>query len=828
MRPARYIPIVIATISCISAYGQDLHDYRYYKLFENPEETAPEEKPDSTASIPKPIRKYDARLFDYNFSFVRTSRRGAAFGERRITLNGIDVDYLSRTEAARLQLACDDANGIISGGNTAGNAFGNIAYLSDTTMQRRTSVAFNLSSRNYTTGINATTCHALGRGWSMAADITARTGRDAHIRSIFTNEISLNASFVKRFGDAHLLSFALFVSPTERGTRQSSTAEAFTLRNDNLYSPSWGYRNGKICNSHVRREFVPTIVATYGGKLSDRMRIDIAAGATLGKRRYSMLEWFDAQTPMPDNYRWMPSYFTDTDTADAVAEAWRNGDSRYTQINFDELIARNRLNGGESIYAIADRVERIARIQLRATATTAIGERTEIAYGIDASTDGRRRYKQLRDMLGGEYVTDIDHYLIDDDTYGNFLQNNLLAPNRRAGEGDRYGYDYSLVKGSLAATTAISYKTDRLNLNAAIEAGYCTVHRRGHCRKELFADNSLGKSQRIGLSPYAVRIAAGYDFTKRHSMGFAAIAQGDAPEADDIFLQADYNNRTIDNPSLRNTYAAELNYRYSSPTFHLSATLFTSMSKNGTQVEHLYDDTSAEYCDMVVSGIDILRYGAEVEADVRVTKHLRLSLAASAGRYKYAGNPKITMYADSDNRIICENIDSFVGDCTTGGAPQILAATEISYFNRGWGVNVGANYAGLRYVTPSFLRRTERVAYMADSPELFREFVSQERLRDAFTLGASLSKTFYLSRFDKRIYTHPTNPRFIDRHPRSRITLFLSVRNLSGNRNIVYSGYESSRLHKQWIADGYTFRPQATRYLYAYPRTYYFAIRFTF
>lgn len=183
----------------------------------------------------------------------------------------------------------------------------------------------------------------------------------------------------------------------------------------------------------VRREFVPTIVAAYGGKLSDRTRIDIAAGATLGKRRYSLLEWFDAQTPMPDNYRWMPSYFTDTDIADAVAEAWRNGDSRYTQINFDELIARNRLNGGESIYAIADRVERTARMQLRATATTAIGKRTEIAYGIDASTDGRRRYKQLRDMLGGEYVTDIDHYLIDDDTYGNFLQNNMLAPNRRGG-----------------------------------------------------------------------------------------------------------------------------------------------------------------------------------------------------------------------------------------------------------------------------------------------------------------------------------------------------------------------------------------------------------
>lgn len=828
MRPSRYISVLIGIISCISAFGQDLHDYRYYKLFENAEDTATEEKADSIVSLPKYARRYDARLFDYNFSFVRSARRGASFGEHRITLNGIEIDGLSRAEAIRLQLACDDYGGITADGTTAGSAFGNTAYRSDTTMQRRTSAAFNLSSRNYTAGINATTCNTLGRGWTMAADISARTGRDAHIRSVFTNEIRFNTSFVKRFGDAHLLSFALFVSPSERGTRQSSTAEAFALRRDNLYSPSWGYRNGKICNSHIRREVVPTFVASYGGKVSERTHIDVSAGAALGKRRYSTLEWFDAQTPMPDNYRYMPSYFTDPDIADAVAEAWREGDSRYTQINFDELIARNRLNGGESIYAIADRVERIARGQVRATATTAVGKKSEITYGIDASIDSRRRYKQLRDMLGGEYVTDIDHYLIDDDTYGNSLQNNMFTPDRRAGEGDRYGYDYALVKGSLAATAAISYKTERLTLNAAAEAGYCAVHRRGYYRKELFADNSFGKSQRIELSPYAVRIAAGYDIAERHSIAFAAIAHGDAPEADDMFLQADYNNRIIDKPALRNTYAAEIGYRYSSARFGMKATLFASLSRNGTQMEHLYDDTSGEYADMVVAGIDELHYGAELEASVRVADHLRISLAAAAGRYKYAGNPKITMYGDSDNRIICKNVDSYMGDCTIGGAPQILAAAEISYFNRGWGANIGTNYAGLRYVAPSYLRRTKRVAYMADSPELFSEFVSQERLRDAFTVDVSLSKTFYLSRFDKRIYTHPTNPRFIDRYPRSRITLFLSVRNLLGNRNIVYSGYESSRLHKRWVADGYTFRPQATRYLYAYPRAFYFSIRFTF
>ena len=173
-------------------------------------------------------------------------------------------------------------------------------------------------------------------------------------------------------------------------------------------------------------------------------------------------------------------------------------------------------------------------------------------------------------------------------------------------------------------------------------------------------------------------------------------------------------------------------------------------------------------------------------------------------------------------------MQSYVGKCTVGGAPQVMATAEIAYFNRGWGVSVNAAYAGLRYVTPSFLRRTERVAYMADSPELFDEFMRQERLKDAFSIDLSLSKTLYLSRFDKRIYTAPHLPRFIDRHPHSRLTFYLSVGNLLGGRNTVYSGYESSRLQRNWLAGAYTFRPQASRYLYAYPRTYYFAVRFTF
>ncbi len=826
----RYILLIVALVSCTSIFGQDLHDYRYYKRFEDTiESDRAAEVADSIAIALSrlPVTRPKTRIFDYNFAFVNASRRGVHYLERDVRIAGLDIVRISQSEAMRLQLTHKDTDGAIIGGTGAGSPSGNDRYGFDTLVQRRTSVAFNLSSRNYLAGITANTCADLGRGWLLAADITARTGRDAHVDGIFANTLSLNAVATKRIDSLQTVSLALFFAPSERGIRQSSTAEAFSLTDDNLYNPSWGLQNGKIRNQHVRRRIIPAFMAAYSGQLSGRTSLHVSAGASVGTSRYSTLDWFDAQTPVPDNYRYMPSYFSDG-IDEEVATAWRADDERYTQINFDELIARNRLAGGAAIYVMADRTELLTRLQLNALGNTSFGEKFRLLYGLDMHYDRSRRYKQLRDMLGSEYLVDIDYFLVDDDTFGNSLQNDLNNPDRKAVCGDRYGYDYALTRRSIMAMAQLQYTTKKLHAEAVLEVGRSTTMRRGYYRKQLFADNSFGRSKSIGMTPYRIRLAAAYELSARHRFELALSACGDAPDMDDMFLQADYNNRTTDSPALRKSLSAEFNYVLNIQRLQFRATLFATHTRDEANVLHRYDDIAALYTDMVVERIGRLCYGFEGELSWRWADQWKSGVVFGAGRYKYAGNPLVSLYSDSDNTLIADRIESHVGGYTLGGAPQILAAATLSYFNRGWGANLAANYAGLRYVAPDYLRRTERVAYMATSPEAFDEIVRQERLRDAFTLDVSLSKTLYLSRYDRHIYRRPGAPRFLDRHPRSRVTLFLSVRNLLGTDNIMQSGYESSRLIRRRVADSYIYSPQPTRYLYAYPRTYYFSVKFTF
>ena len=119
------------------------------------------------------------------------------------------------------------------------------------------------------------------------------------------------------------------------------------------------------------------------------------------------------------------------------------------------------------------------------------------------------------------------------------------------------------------------------------------------------------------------------------------------------------------------------------------------------------------------------------------------------------------------------------------------------------------------------------ISHAADEADR-AELLAQERLPDAFTMDFRVSKSIYLSRFDRKIYKTAAAPRFTDRYPRSRIVVMFAVDNLLGNSNIVYRGYESSRMRKKYLWEDFTLKAFPNYYLYGYPRTYTLQIAFKF
>ena len=817
MRYAQHI-LVLLFVLCyrgLSAQEFDLYDFRYYKQFDSAEELLAPETDSTTVAKFGLDRHFSTRALDYNFSVVRFARRGIPYYKRKNLLNGVEVPFIGNSAIRALQL------------RETGSSDRTELRI-DSLKESRTSAGFAFSSRNMPYSVSFTTAHKLSKDWSLATSLTARTGRDLHIEGMFGNSLEFDAAASKNWSDKHSLSLAVFAKPSMRSTRTASTKEAFRLTGNNLYNPAWGYQNGKSRSSRIRRDFLPTAFVGYEGAISERTKLNFAAATTAGIEKYSSLDWFDAQTPSPDNYRYMPSYFEDEeDIFHVVESAWQNNDSRYTQINFDELIATNRLGSGEAIYAISDRVRRTILTNFRGGATT-ISDKGSFSYGVDIAIANYRNYKQMRDLLGAEYLVDLDYFLLDDDTFGNHLQNNLETPNRRISEGDRFGYDYAIRKYDLSAFATYRYSTERLDLDISAKVGYCDISRRGFYRKELFAESSFGVSQHLKFSPYSLRAKAGYLIADNHFIEGIIATEAKPCEEEDMFLQSQYNNRTVANPRMPTTYNGEVRYTFQKPDFAVSATLFVYAKRNDTQVRHLYDDLSGEYADVVTSNINTLCYGLEIEAEYRFADHFRATAALSLGRYSYSTNSLITIYTDTTNTLLADHIESYTKGLSLGNTPQAAVTAGLSYYNKGWWATINANYAGLRYIEPSAVMRTERILAMAISPEQRQMLTKQERLRDAFTLDISLSKSLYVSRLSKKIYSTTAAPHFEDKHPRSRLIFRVGIRNLLGSTNIVYNGYEASRLQRHKVADDYIYNRQASRYLYAYPRTFYASATFAF
>ena len=817
MRGLRYI-FILLFILCyrgLSAQEFDLYDFRYYKRFESAEELLTPEADTTIVSKFTLNRNFTTHNLDYNLSFVRFARRGKPHYYHKTFLNNLEVPFISSSSIRTLQLReerhTDRTNLLI-----------------DTLKESRTSSGFAFTSRNMPYSISLDTAQKLGKDWSLATNLIVQTGRDLHIEGIFGNSLEFNIIAAKNWSNKNTLSIAFLAKPSKRSTRIASTAEAFRLTGNNLYNPAWGYQNGKIRSSRIREKYLPTAFIGYESVINKRTKLSIAMALTAGIEKYSGLEWFNTQTPVPDNYRYMPSYFDDEeDIASAVELSWRTNDTHYTQIDFDRLIATNRLNGDEATYAISNRVRRTINTSLRVGANTSLNK-GEIAYGIEASIANYRNFKQMHDLLGAKYIVDLDYFLLDDDTFGNYLQNNLATPNRRITEGERFGYDYAIRRYNISPFVTYHYSTERFNFDIAAKFGYCEISRRGFFRKELFAESSLGKSQSINISPYSARISADYIITDNHYIETIIATEATPCDDEDLFLQSQYNNRIIDSPALRNTYNAEVRYSFQKQNIALNTTLFISSELNNTQVYHIYDDLSGEYADIVTNNINTLCYGLEVEGEFRFANHFRSTVAITVGRYKYARNASVSIYTDTTNLLLADNIESHIKGLSLGNSPQIAVTAGLSYYNKGWWATINANYAGLRYIEPSPIMRTNRVLATAQSPEQHSALCKQERLRDAFTIDLSLSKSIYLSRLSKKIYRTSAAPRFEDKYPKSRFIFRLGIRNILGSSNIIYNAYESSRLQRYKLAGEYIYNRQASRYMYAYPRTFYASATFTF
>lgn len=809
--PLRYIGIMILATLLVwqDGYAQEISeelDYHNFKFYAEEEDddlslwgglTTEGEDEESTRHYTPNSR--------YALSYANNTYRGFRYSEARNMLGFMEVDYATTRLLRTLGYKTATTYGI--GTATLSGALGETTTIltgEESRLYDHQSLRIDLAGHNYLIGADYRGTYslnpkgiALKEGWQLLSNARVRTGRDLYVDGVYTNalDLSFGASYTARNDN---LDIAITLPFSERGLRQASTEEAFTLTQNRLYNPSWGMQSGRIRNSRVATSLRPEAVAMWRRRVTATTDMTLAANIYYSLSGRSSLTWFNAPTPTPDNYKYMPSYYTSDSERNTVEEAWRSNDPRYTQIDWERLYHTNTIQAdGHARYAVASRHTNTSHTAINLGFNTLLNGAT-VQYGMELCNNTERAFRVMDDLLGATHIIDKDYYLEDDATYSHLTENDLRNPNHKVTEGERYGYDYALTRRSAKLYATTQWQISDIDFSIAANMALEQTLRRGYFEKELYSGSaSFGRSQAVTLTPAMLSASAHYTLNN-HDMGISLLLRGESPMPDDLFLQPEYNNRRIDNPSLSTAMAAELSYGYTASRLRLQAKLFTASTAHEVDIVRYYDDLAGEYSDAVVSNIGRLHYGIEASADVTWSQYFTSNFSLSAAQYAYRTNPTVTTYADDDNTLIANSIAEMKWHNI--GAPSITLYGDVAFRHNGWMARASVQYWGVNYATPSYIRRTVRVVSYAASEEEKTTLQQQQRLPDAATLDMSISKRI---KFSKDL----------------SLSIQLSARNILGS-NVVYSAYEENRISRHKVGNRTDISPFANRLTYAYPRLF--------
>ena len=787
-------------------------------------------------------------LVGFNFSSVRFRARGYSSESQDVYLAGVKLNdaitgyspfslWSGLNEAMRSK---ETVNGSemseygFGGYNGLTNIFGTA---SEVRKGLRGSVLTNSSMYrlrvmgSYATGV-------MDNGWAFAANVSARLGGNDWIDGVYYRSFAYYLAADKVLSDKSTLSFVFFGAPGERGAQNSSTQEVYDLMGDNMYNSNWGYQNGKVRNSRVRKTHEPIAIFKYTFKPSDKFEGSATVLYRFGKNGYTALDWYDAQDPRPDYYRNLPSYFLDEnedmnrnnpDKYMTALNVWRYAsmNPNLTHVDWDRLYHVNRnQTDGRSKYVQEERHVDQKDLNLALTFQARPSGTVTLNGGLTARMNRTEYYKVLADLLGGEYFLDVNNFAERDFASSPFKQQNDIeyylghGGPRVLHEGDKYGYDYYAYVQSYGGWLSSRFTFGNFSATLGARLGYECFWREGLYRTGLFpgmdsnwnpyvdpvtgvrvqptyeADGrlatSLGESRLADFITYAGKLNLNYVIGGNMRLYANVGWFSDAPKFNQVFLSPRTRNTMINDLKNAKTFASDVNWQFSGNGINVRATAYYTKIFDQSKVMSAYDDLQNAFSNFAISGINQRHMGVELgfKTPTFLIPNLSLQGVLALGEYIYTSTPRMTQTVDNSAEEVMSDVlvpywtKTVLDDGTVTqkhyvpSTPQTAASLGLSYNYNYWFIEADVEYFDRAYLDMNPLYRTDYAVAGLDNQITDVEvqyMTTQEKFDPAFLVNASVGKSWYIQR-------------------KYQIGFSLNAKNLLNNRNVKTGGYEQTRM----------------------------------
>lgn len=689
---------------------------------------------------------------------------------------------------------------------------GSLAYTNSNYMLR--------AMLQYNSGLNA-------HGWAFSATVIGRYAPEGVIKGTWYNSVGYSLSVQKVFNDRHSLNLTTWGAPTQRAGNNAATQEAYDLAGSNLYNPDWGYLNGKKISDRVYNSFDPSVMLNWIWKPKMGTSLNTAVAFRHNAYARSSFDWYQAADPRPNYYRNLPSYYLPTavyDPSDPLSEQsllylaqqaeyeyvrdqWLNNES-VRQIDWDGIYQANLLNSeyfdrnpeykGRSSYILKDEHQNQTVWMLNSTLNHRLSDILTLQGGVSVDYTNAHYYTTVKDLLGGKYWVDVDNFS-ERDFAGNQdkLQNDLDNPNRKVGEGDIYGYNYTIHATRARAWLQNEWNTTHFNVNYAAEISNTNYWRDGHMRNGRFPLTSKGKGGTHNFLNGAFKAGATWKINGRnYIVGHFGIGTR-APLISNAYVNARIKDEAVTGLKSEKFISGDLSYTWNYSRFRGSVTGYWTEMWDGMSQRFFYDYDLATMMTYTLSGIQTEHKGVEIGLEYKILSGLSVSATAAVSSYTYRNNPTGVRSAQNGAMEDVTRV-TYLKNYHLGGTPQQAYGLAVKYAApKNWFFEVNANYFCDGYVDLAPTRHEELPGLwkFCTSKEEYEarlaEFAHQDKLKDAFVMNLSIGKMIY-TKFGS-------------------LNFNLNVNNLLNNRNIQTGGFQESKLDYT----NYTLTKFPNRYFYA-------------
>lgn len=770
-------------------------------------------------------RGYDNKYSDIHFNGIR--------------MNKIDNGRATFNNWGGLNDVTRRPQELTYGIDPAETAFGDIGGVTNfdtrpSTMRKGFGLAYSVSNRSYRQRVMLTYNSGLSeKGWAWMISGSKRWAEEGVIEGTFYDAYALFIGAEKKFNEHHTLNFTAFGAPNRRAGGSPNTQEIIDIKGIH-YNAYWGWQDGDKRSERVRKTFEPVFQLTHHWNINPKSRLTTTLSYQFGEDSGTRLDWFAASNPSPSYYRNAPSYHlwkTGANEADynAQLDKWKTGkvgqidwNSLY-QANYAMYYNSNEKERGRAVYWLAKDVTADKVYAFNSNFKSQLTDKIDLVVAFAYQHTESEMYREVDDLMGAQYVSN-------DDDYANNTKRrsyNMLNPDYVAREGDRYEYNYEVVRNFADLFIQTKLKGDLVDFTLGAHASYTDFFRDGKYQHYLYTNNSYGKSKTYDFFNFGVKTQFLFKLNGRNFVSLNGQYSTEAPTADEVFPNArlhDISIASIDNAKI---YTGDLSYIYRAPRIKGRITAFYTKIEDETEKSFGYIDgrqgptgSNTYFAAEVLTGVDKQHLGGEFAIEAQVTPTIKTSLVVAAGQHTYTNNPDYYLFSDdlmdptTGTGEAYKNFgNTYLKDHFVAAGPQVGGSLGVEYRDpKYWWVGASANYLGNNYIDMAAYRRTRHVFEGYSGPvteEGLKMIFDQTKTSDEFMFNLNAG-------FSKRIGKYYA-------------LISGTVNNVFDNKEYITGGFEQLRLGSYTNAINPNYQKNiGPKYWYGIGRSYFVNLIFRF